>query len=306
MYTQENKSREDKSKSVVSSVAQKKSNGKQGFGFVDYRDESIMQRKVQNVIKNSHQNLQSIKSIASDSTSIQRFVKKTCKSGCGCSSCNSIQRVKIPDTHKHKDARRYAQERAYSNNPLISSKGRRVANCEGCGKSEYMERLQVDHMVPEAFLRQLHKILKAQHGKQRAINIAEELQLDWTKRDEMDSSATNEHYSTSMRKRYENYEVEKDKEFKGHLYEVLSDVDNLWMLCPECNGKREKTDKLLKVDYDALNKYYSNGGRARQSMMDTYLSKWIETDYFWDPSSVVPLLDIPNSPGQSDPMELEM
>jgi len=45
MYEQVEKPKENKSKAVVNSVAQKKSNGKQGFGFVDNRPESITQRK---------------------------------------------------------------------------------------------------------------------------------------------------------------------------------------------------------------------------------------------------------------------
>lgn len=46
MYAQENKSSENKSRAVANSVARKKSNGKQGFGFVDNRPDAIDQRKL--------------------------------------------------------------------------------------------------------------------------------------------------------------------------------------------------------------------------------------------------------------------
>lgn len=169
-----------------------------------------------------------------------------------------------------------------------------------------MDRLQVDHQVPEAFLRQLRQMFHTRHGETRAKNIANELKLDWRKRDEIDSSQTNEGWSTSMRHRYYNYEVEEDLDFEGRLYEVLSDVNNLWLLCPECNGKKGKTDKLLKVNYEALNEYYDDGGPKRQSMMDTFLSKWIGTDYYWDPEEVEQVFDIPDSPMYSDPDIMEL
>ena len=46
MYEQVEKPKENKSRAVANSVAQKKSSGKQGFGFEDNRLESITQRKV--------------------------------------------------------------------------------------------------------------------------------------------------------------------------------------------------------------------------------------------------------------------
>jgi len=51
MYAQVEKSKENKSRSVANSVAQKKSNGKQGFGLVDNRLETITQRKLNSNIK---------------------------------------------------------------------------------------------------------------------------------------------------------------------------------------------------------------------------------------------------------------
>lgn len=47
MYAQVEKSKENKSSSLANSVAQKKSNAKQGFGFVDNRPEAVTQRKLQ-------------------------------------------------------------------------------------------------------------------------------------------------------------------------------------------------------------------------------------------------------------------
>ncbi|OQP68266.1 hypothetical protein [Niastella populi] len=227
------------------------------------------------------------------------------EAACTCATCCPVQRVKVPDTHDHSDARRYAQERVYSKTPMVSGgSGRRVATCEACNKAEFMDRLQVDHMVPEAFLLKLLDVYN--EDKARGETIADELQLDWTKRDEFDSSLTNENFSTSMRERYGNYKVKKGLDFKGYQYEVLSDTNNLWMLCPECNGKKEKTDKLLKVDYEALNDYYKNGSKNRKQIMKKHLSKWIKTGYYWDPKAVQQKIDIPNSPGYSDPVEMDL
>jgi hypothetical protein len=50
MYAQVEKPKKSKSRAVANSVAQKKSNVKQGFGFVDNRPESIAQRKMQSII----------------------------------------------------------------------------------------------------------------------------------------------------------------------------------------------------------------------------------------------------------------
>ena len=49
MYVQVEKPRKNKSRAVVNSVAQKKSNVVQGFGFVDNRPEALAQRKLQTV-----------------------------------------------------------------------------------------------------------------------------------------------------------------------------------------------------------------------------------------------------------------
>ncbi|WPD22061.1 MAG: hypothetical protein SD837_17875 [Candidatus Electrothrix scaldis] len=47
MYEQVEKPKENKSRAVANSVAQKKSHVKQGFGFVDNRPETVAQRKIQ-------------------------------------------------------------------------------------------------------------------------------------------------------------------------------------------------------------------------------------------------------------------
>lgn len=51
MYAQVEKTKENKSRVVANSVTQKKSNGKQGFGFVDNRYEATTQRQLQNAGK---------------------------------------------------------------------------------------------------------------------------------------------------------------------------------------------------------------------------------------------------------------
>ncbi|KJY93140.1 hypothetical protein TW84_04510 [Vibrio neptunius] len=52
MYTQVEKIKENRSRSVANSVGQKKSNGKQGFGFVDNRIETVAQKKLQSIANN--------------------------------------------------------------------------------------------------------------------------------------------------------------------------------------------------------------------------------------------------------------
>lgn len=55
MYAQVEKTKENKSRAVANSVTQKKSSGKQGFGFVDNRPEAVTQRKLQEMANNSQQ-----------------------------------------------------------------------------------------------------------------------------------------------------------------------------------------------------------------------------------------------------------
>lgn len=55
MYEQVEKPKKNKSRTVANSVAQKRSNGKQGFGVVDNRTEAVAQRKLQEMANNSPQ-----------------------------------------------------------------------------------------------------------------------------------------------------------------------------------------------------------------------------------------------------------
>ena len=50
MYEQVEKTKENKSRVVANSVTQKKSNGKQGFGFVNNRSAASAQRKLQEMV----------------------------------------------------------------------------------------------------------------------------------------------------------------------------------------------------------------------------------------------------------------
>lgn len=56
MYAEVEKPKENKSGSIANSVAQKKSKGKQGFGFVDNRPEAIAQRKLQDTVNGDQAN----------------------------------------------------------------------------------------------------------------------------------------------------------------------------------------------------------------------------------------------------------
>ena len=51
MYDQVDKSKESKSRAVADSIGQKKSNAMQGFWFVDNRTESVVQRKLQSMMR---------------------------------------------------------------------------------------------------------------------------------------------------------------------------------------------------------------------------------------------------------------
>ena len=69
MYTRVAKTEKNKSKAFANPVSQRKSNVKQGFGYVDNRPESITQRKLQEMVNNSAQDRESQKS---DKTVLQR------------------------------------------------------------------------------------------------------------------------------------------------------------------------------------------------------------------------------------------
>jgi len=53
MYEQIERPKGNKSRAVANSVSQKKSNAKQGFGFVDNRAEAVTQKKLQEMANNS-------------------------------------------------------------------------------------------------------------------------------------------------------------------------------------------------------------------------------------------------------------
>lgn len=79
MYVQVEKPKENtasadrrKSRAIANSVAQKKSNAKQGFGFVDNRSEAVAQRKLQEMANNSPQVKQSAQLQANDNLSAQQ------------------------------------------------------------------------------------------------------------------------------------------------------------------------------------------------------------------------------------------
>lgn len=78
MYEQAEKPKENKSRSVSNSVTQKKGNGKQGFGFVDNRQEAIAQRKLQELSNDRAQENQ-----------ITQLKSMAHSKGCGCASCNT-------------------------------------------------------------------------------------------------------------------------------------------------------------------------------------------------------------------------
>ena len=79
MYAQVEKSKKNKSSSIANSVAQKKSNRKQGFGFVDNRPEAVAQRKLQEMVnKNSQATrmVQRYEKVDNNSAQYQKAIKK--------------------------------------------------------------------------------------------------------------------------------------------------------------------------------------------------------------------------------------
>lgn len=212
-----------------------------------------------------------------------------------------IQRVTVPHTHTEKDAKEFVRHKAYAKRPMQSSGNQeRLGECQACERVEPFSRLQVDHIVPENFLRSL----LALYGVNQKLGeeIAKELQLDWTARTEIDVSKVS--HSESWREKYESYELSDPKGFGGYVYEVLYDTENLWLLCPDCNGKQAKTDKLLEVDYDALNDWYAKQKKPVKTTAMQYLAKWIGTNYYWNPAEAEQQIDQPDSPGYATPEEM--
>lgn len=76
MYAQVEKPKENKSRAVANSVAQKKNSVKQGFGFVDNRPEALVQRKLLQKTANSTKISGINKLSASNSDIVQRISKE--------------------------------------------------------------------------------------------------------------------------------------------------------------------------------------------------------------------------------------
>lgn len=75
MYEQIEKSKENENRVVDNSAALKKSNDKQGFGFVDNRSEVVVQRKLQEIANKSPQNqhLVQLQKLANNYTAKQEY-----------------------------------------------------------------------------------------------------------------------------------------------------------------------------------------------------------------------------------------
>jgi hypothetical protein len=212
-----------------------------------------------------------------------------------------IQRVVIPDTHDLKNSRRFVQWRAYRDDPQVSQEGHRLGLCYICRKYDYMVSMEVDHVVPENFLRALLD-LRAE-DKAMAEHIAEALQLNWKTTSEYDFQSTYNAYS-GYRDRYENTDRTSQHTFNGNVYEALTDVQNLKLICRSCNGRRIKANKLLKVDYDALHVEYKKWNKSGKTLIKKHLGRWIKSDYYLNPDPVMPNYGSPpNSPGYSPPGE---
>jgi hypothetical protein len=208
----------------------------------------------------------------------------------------TIQRVRIPDTHDLKNARRYVQWRTYKNDPQVSQGGQhRLGQCYICGKYDFMNVMEVDHVVPEDFMRSLLNLRGENQGM--AEDIAEALQLDWKKTREYDYEATYNAYP-SFRDRYDNVDRTSKHAFNGNLYEALADVDNLRLICSSCNGKKVKSNRLLKIDYDALKVEYKKWNKSGRQLIKKHLGAWIKTNYYIDHTTVgADYGSPPNSPG---------
>lgn len=81
MYAQVEKPKENKSRTVTNTIAQKKSNLKQGFGFADERPKAVAQRKYLKVL-NSDQDSQTV-----------QLSTKLHTSGCRCPSCSGTMQL---------------------------------------------------------------------------------------------------------------------------------------------------------------------------------------------------------------------
>ncbi|WP_221937439.1 eCIS core domain-containing protein [Shewanella psychropiezotolerans] len=105
MYEQIEKPKENKSRAVANSVAQKKSNVKKGFRFVDNRPEFIAQRKVQGMVQNHIEQLESL--IQRNNTGLPDNLK----SGMESLSGMSLDHVKV---HRNSSKPAAVQAHAYA------------------------------------------------------------------------------------------------------------------------------------------------------------------------------------------------
>ncbi len=205
----------------------------------------------------------------------------------------------IPDTHDAKNARRYVMWREYDRDPQVSQSGHRLGRCYVCGKYDYMVNMEVDHIVPENFLRNLLDLRGENQGM--AEDIAEAVGLNWKTTKEYDIEKTYDAYS-GFRERYENVERTSKHSFHGYVYEALRDITNLDLICGSCNGKQIKTNKLLTRDYDALQVEYKRWDKSGRERIKKHLGAWIKTDYEIDQDDINPNYGSPpNSPGYGSP-----
>jgi hypothetical protein len=96
MYARVEKSIENRSRAVTNSVAQKKSNVRQGFGFVDNRPETIAQKKLQEKADSSPhvKQLRAFQEMANNhSTQQKQAIQKKGNNVAGRSSSSVVQRV---------------------------------------------------------------------------------------------------------------------------------------------------------------------------------------------------------------------
>jgi hypothetical protein len=215
-----------------------------------------------------------------------------------------IQRVTIPDTHKLDDAKRYVRWREYHSNPEVSHEGHRVGTCYICKKKERMKNMEVDHIIPENFLRALLDLWKIHQNI--AEDIADTLELNWTKTKQYDFAATDNAYN-SYRDKYENVDKVSSGQFVGKLYEVLQDTTNLDLICSQCNAMNVKSDRLLRADYTVLQANYNLWDPTGKAAIKSALGKWIGTNYHLNPAVVMQDFGTPpNSPAYGAPTEVDL
>ncbi len=121
MYAQVEKPKENKSRAVANSVAQKKPGEKQGFGFVDNRPEAVAQRKLHELAKNSPQVKQTaqLQAMAVDSSAQQRHPIQKVESNTGLpdnlkSGIENLSGYSMDDVKVHYNSNKPAQLQAHA------------------------------------------------------------------------------------------------------------------------------------------------------------------------------------------------